>query len=968
MTNETAIQEKLAAISHESGADASHIQSVFEQLSQTDDFSVKTILRELDLFYCRLGVDQYYFQTTAPELIATHITAFYAARILAKAGGEDIAPRLHHEIGDSAIYAIGDKHSVAFEIERSIEEKFPNHRLQSYRTKGSFSSGDDYLRLYFLTATEHSNSNVALEETDIQKIASQDFLDRTAASTIKRYQEMITKSTQVRGPVIEISDKPESNETRLMIAYKQMRTHSYFCAVSDVINSYSLHSNRKYIEHFANGVSVFSIYFDRGVSDETLERMREDLSLVYVLPRTSLTPLFQEGKLNVQEVVYAYAGWKFVHQFISRYSDEYNAVAAALKDDPVRLGYLNLMKNRLSKDTFTEARISETIFNYPEVIKELYADFYAYHFSSHTTQPKAYDSDHNEELMTSINKAVSSEIDRLILMKFLAFNRFVLKTNFYRNVKTSLAFRLDPAYLSKDDYPETPHGIFFIVGSEFRGFHIRFRDIARGGIRIIRSANKQAQLNNVNSLFDENYRLANTQQRKNKDIPEGGSKGVILLSYEFRDRYTLAFKKYIGGLLDVIMPNEEIYDHLGEEEVLFLGPDEGTADLMDWASAYAKERGYPFWKSFTTGKSVGRGGIPHDLYGMTTRSVHQYVLGILRKEGLEESSVNKFQTGGPDGDLGSNEILISEDQTLSIVDGSGVLHDPEGIDRTELTRLAEARLMVRNFDPSKLSPQGFLVDVEDRDITLPDGTYIESGLQFRNTYHLDPRSSATLFVPCGGRPSAVHINNVHKMYDEEGRPRFAYIVEGANLFLTQEARLHLEDKGVIIFKDASANKGGVTSSSMEVLSGLALSDEEFAQHMQVRENDIPDFYQRYVEEVKARIESNAALEFECIWNEHEASGTHRSLISDQLSNKINELIDRIKASNLWDNTPLRKNVLLDSVPKTLQEFVNYETLCQRVPENYLQAIFAAHLASNYVYNNGMRANEVAFFDFVQKFV
>ena len=31
--------------------------------------------------------------------------------------------------------------------------------------------------------------------------------------------------------------------------------------------------------------------------------------------------------------------------------------------------------------------------------------------------------------------------------------------------------------------------------------------------------------------FDENYGLASTQSLKNKDIPEGGSKGTILPSY-----------------------------------------------------------------------------------------------------------------------------------------------------------------------------------------------------------------------------------------------------------------------------------------------------------------------------------------------------------------------------------------------------------------------------------------------------
>lgn len=61
------------------------------------------------------------------------------------------------------------------------------------------------------------------------------------------------------------------------------------------------------------------------------------------------------------------------------------------------------------------------------------------------------------------------------------------------------------------------------------------------------------------------------------------------------------------------------------------------------------------------------------MYGMTTRSVHQYVLGILEKEGIKEETATKLQTGGPDGDLGSNEIKISKDKTIGIVDGSGVL-------------------------------------------------------------------------------------------------------------------------------------------------------------------------------------------------------------------------------------------------------------------------------------------------------
>lgn len=61
--------------------------------------------------------------------------------------------------------------------------------------------------------------------------------------------------------------------------------------------------------------------------------------------------------------------------------------------------------------------------------------------------------------------------------------------------------------------------------------------------------------------------------------------------------------------------------------------------------------------------------------------MHQYVLGVLEKVGLDEETVTKLQTGGPDGDLGSNEIKISHDKTIAVVDGSGVLYDPHGINR-----------------------------------------------------------------------------------------------------------------------------------------------------------------------------------------------------------------------------------------------------------------------------------------------
>lgn len=90
------------------------------------------------------------------------------------------------------------------------------------------------------------------------------------------------------------------------------------------------------------------------------------------------------------------------------------------------------------------------------------------------------------------------------------------------------------------------------------------------------------------------------------------------------------------------------------------------------------------------------GGVPHDTYGMTTRSVRQYVKGVYRKLGLDESKVTKIITGGPDGDLGSNEIKMGNEKLIAVVDISGVLYDPHGINRDAIVDLANKRLVVEN--------------------------------------------------------------------------------------------------------------------------------------------------------------------------------------------------------------------------------------------------------------------------------
>jgi len=948
---------------------------------------------EVSWFYNQLGINSFYFKSVPSETIAEHITTLYGAKMINQATGSELALNLQQEKPTGATYIVPSMPgqivgNPSEQIEYRIEQEYLREgyippktklgensafRVQVYRTSGTISENSTVkLRMFFVQKSEFQKENVSPDDPiNLENIADRNFYATVTDHSKDALTEVLKAAQQQLGPVFRVvEENDDPNEIRILVAYRRGSTHSLFSGLTALYHYHGLRSSRKYIETFSNGFCTYSLFLVRSADcrhpdsvslNNIAKQIIDDLSLIYVLPRTSLFDLFKLERLSAAQVTYAYTLWKFAHQFFGTIDEEFTHISRQVSTQTLKL--ITKVRAGLKREVMTEARVSEVIFQYTAIIQELYEDFKAKFYSE---SPYV---DSTDEILAKIKRVASTDIDIKILSCMVQFNRHLLKTNFFKGSKVALSFRLDAGFLKNTDYPVVPYAITFIVGAEFRGFHVRFADVARGGIRIIRSLNDAAFAINVATLFEENYNLALTQQRKNKDIPESGAKGTILLSKDHSDKPFLAYKKYIDALLDlVLIPDPAVRDFYGKPELLFLGPDEGTADFSDWASLHAKERGYPFWKSFTTGKSKKLGGIPHDEFGMTTGSIHEFVLGILRKKSIDESSIRKFQTGGPDGDLGSNEIKISRDRTIGIVDGSGVLYDPVGIDRAELTRLANLRKMVENFDFSKLSPQGFFVSISDTDKILPNGRKVESGLIFRNSFHLygEYLFGTELFVPCGGRPAAVNANNIQLLYDDVNKaPMFKYIVEGANLFFTQEARIQLEDWGVILFKDASANKGGVTSSSLEVLSALALTDAEYSENMQVHGETPPSFYADYVREVKRIISEYARDEFECLWREHQQSGTRLCELTDILSEKINSLTEKIFSSSLWDNPTLREKVIVSAVPKNLVELIGVQAILNRVPDNYLRAIFSTRLACRFVYTHGINAGEFGFFEFMQ---
>jgi glutamate dehydrogenase len=948
------------------GVPSGQMSSVYRKILDEGVFNAQVVYQEVD-FYYKMGLQQYYWEVFTPSEIATHIHSYIAAKKLAQTTGkrEELVFEVESPDGSSGFYLCNDDHRSVNQTEQKVMkliEKLPADQAYSYM---SFTStgplvphGSKKLHIAAFDTPKFSVGEKNAMEKDIWKIATGAFLRKPPAMR-ERYQEMVNQAVGKLSPAFAVYPTYRDGTIPVMLAFKRGDGSSYLSKITELLKYNDLTCKRKFIETFSNGLVVYSLYL-LPCPREKIDSLLNQISLTALVPRSQLTTLFLNGQFSAEAYSFSSAAIYFVYYFTNQKSEEFDVLSKKLSSDPVNLARLKTIQTRMKREVVSRKRIIDCIANNLPVIREIYAAFEA------RCNNREFDT---KTLHARISKDATNELDSLILNSMLTFTEHILKTNFYASKKSALSFRLDPKFIA-GQVPALPFGLFLVMGYEFHGFHVRFGDIARGGIRMIRSANDQVYSQNFETLFQENFNLAHTQNKKNKDIPENGSKGTILLNRANQNNPELAFQKYVAGLVDLLVPKEGGYDGYKKQELLFLGPDEGTADYMKWAALYAQRRGYKFWKAFTTGKPPAIGGVPHDLFGMTTQGVHAFVVSYLKKMGLKEEEVTKFQTGGPDGDLGSNEILISKDKTIAIVDGSGVLFDPKGINREELTRLAKERTMVNTFNRSKLGADGFFVGINDRDIKLPSGELVENGLVFRNTFHLHPLAKADLFVPCGGRPESVNLSNVHNLFEEgTQKPKFKAIIEGANLFVTQDARLLLEKAGVFLMKDSSANKGGVTSSSLEVLAALSMNDAEFSEHMMVKDmKNFPPFYQQYVQEIQDIIARNADLEFECLWREHQATGRPNALLSDEVSEKIVSLSANIAHSSLWQNVPLRSKVLGEAIPKGLQGLIGLDVLLQRVPEAYLQSIFGAYLASHFVYKNGVNAGEFAFFEFMQGYL
>lgn len=739
---------------------------------------------------------------------------------------------------------------------------------------------------------------------------------------LHNHWKLVQRLTGTDGTAVELEDEADPSLSRIVVAVGNSRTRTMLERIATRLSRYGINIHRAYldmIEDPGNGQISMVGFVAQGPDGAAIDpqgdlwrHVRRDLLRIKWLDMSVLQLVDAHPDLGITRAEVLLAICDLAHQVLVK------ANPYAFARDRLR---------RLVERHLTQAR----------QIVDLFLDRF---------NPRSpLDEVSFESRVKNIRAEIESEVDledaRVLLGRLIDVVSATLRTNVAVEERYALSLRIDPALLATAQREEMPYGVFFVHGRGFSAFHVRFRDIARGGVRAVKPLGVEQHARETERLYDEVYALALAQQYKNKDIPEGGSKAVILI--EPNSPTPRCFKAFADALLDLITPDEktrqQIVDRFGSDELLYLGPDENiTPHLIEWIVDRARRRGYPLPTSFMSSKPGA--GINHKAYGVTSEGVTVFLDVALRAVGIDPTSepFTVKLTGGPDGDVAGNEIRILDREygpnarIVGIADGSGSAEDRAGLDHGELLRLVRQSLSITHFNRNKLGPRGRVVSVEE-----PDGFHI------RNTLH--NRVVADAFIPAGGRPRTIHAGNWKQFLQQDGRPSAKVIVEGANLFLDPDARRRLSDAGVLIIKDSSANKCGVICSSFEIAASMVLSEEEFL-----------SIKQPFVEQVLVKLRSLARREADVLLREHRRN-PQQSLpeTSVRLSRVIIRASDAIEAS-LGEYSPpdaeLARGLVIRHLPEILVERAG-KRLWQRLPASYVRWIIASSLAARIVYREGI---------------
>ncbi len=501
---------------------------------------------------------------------------------------------------------------------------------------------------------------------------------------------------------------------------------------------------------------------------------------------------------------------------------------------------------------YSQDFIAATLNRYPQIARYLHEMFCTRldpDFPAKTGRDAAV-AEISEEIEHLLQHVPSLDDDRII-RRYRNMIESTLRTNAFapmpKDGVRSLAFKLDPR--SIEGLPEPrPWREIFVYGAEVEGVHLRFGPVARGGLRW----SDRAQ-----DYRTEVLGLVKAQQVKNAVIVPVGAKGGFYPKRlpvgggrdEIFEAGRAAYINFISSLLSVtdnldgakVVPPEKTVRHDGDDPYFVVAADKGTATFSDTANGISQAHGFWLDDAFASG---GSAGYDHKKMGITARGAWEAVKRHFREMDIDiqREPFSVIGVGDMSGDVFGNGMLLSEQiRLIAAFDHRDIFIDPNPDPATsfaERKRMFElGRSSWQDYDKSKLSKGGVIVSRSDKSITLSKaaaeaiglGKTIASPFEIM-TAILKTEADLLWFGGIGTYIRATaetdqqvgdRANDAIRITAPEVRAKV--IGEGANLGLTQKARIEYGLNGGRCNSDAIDNSAGVNSSDVEVNIKIALA-------------------------------------------------------------------------------------------------------------------------------------------------
>jgi glutamate dehydrogenase len=502
---------------------------------------------------------------------------------------------------------------------------------------------------------------------------------------------------------------------------------------------------------------------------------------------------------------------------------------------------------RQAGSAYSQAYMEDALSAYPAIARNLVALFER-RFDPKREKGRGAD---EAKLAAAIERdldAVQSLDEDRILRSFLLLVQKSLRTNYYqRDATGEPRSYLSVKLLSREiDLLPLPRPLYeiYVLSPRVEGVHLRGGKVARGGIRW--SDRKE-------DFRTEILGLMKAQMVKNAVIVPTGSKGGFVVKRppapadpKWREAFQAegveCYKTLLRGLLDItdnfsgagIVPPKDVVRHDADDPYLVVAADKGTATFSDIANGVSAEYGFWLGDAFASG---GSAGYDHKAMGITARGAWEAVKRHFREIGsdIQRADFTAVGVGDMSGDVFGNGMLRSEHTTLiAAFDHRHIFLDPDpdpAQSFAERQRLfALPRSSWADYDATLISKGGGVFERTRKSITLSPESAARLGVTAEKMTPAElmqailkapvdllwfggigtyVKSSAERHAEVGDRA-----NDALRIDAEDIRA--AVVGEGANLAVTQRARVAYALKGGRINTDAIDNSAGVDTSDHEV--------------------------------------------------------------------------------------------------------------------------------------------------------